>query len=546
MTLRPNLHSIALVTPTDSVFLVGDGTNWVGESDSTARTSLGLGTIATQAANSVNIDGGAIDGTTIGASSAAAGTFTYLGVNTAAGTRPLTTKQLVDGQGWLVENVSGSKYCSMAFTSDSLYVVCTGALYFYTPAFLQFYTSTSGVVEFQFDTHTWKDAAGTVRMTLAGATGNLAIGGTATAGGSRLVEATIETALPTYLYAVEGQECNVYFDNICLTSPRGSWEWNVACALGTQYENRWSFTAVAGDAGTAAWSITPKVGKYEATAESATLRVTALAGASVSRSILMVGDSTGSGALPELVNLLDGGNITATFVGTTETSALDSEGGSRTVKEEAYGGYTWAVFNGENQGVSPSPFWDGGEIDFGWYLTTNSISMTSGDWVLIHLGINDIFWCETDAEVLVVLNGLAAKIDTIVGTGASPAATTMRGAVSGIRIGLCVTIPASDSQDAMGANYTSSRDLWRYKRNLKLLQQWYIDTYDTATYIARNIHIVPLHANLDTVNNMESTMTAVNARNAEQYEMQSNGVHPIASGYYQMADSLYAFLKWFA
>jgi len=43
---------------------------------SAARTTLGLGTIATQAANSVNIDGGAIDGTIIGGGTAAAGTFT--------------------------------------------------------------------------------------------------------------------------------------------------------------------------------------------------------------------------------------------------------------------------------------------------------------------------------------------------------------------------------------------------------------------------------------------------------------------------------------
>jgi len=45
-----------------------------------ARTALGLGTIATQAANSVNIDGGAIDGATIGANSAAAGTFTQVDI----------------------------------------------------------------------------------------------------------------------------------------------------------------------------------------------------------------------------------------------------------------------------------------------------------------------------------------------------------------------------------------------------------------------------------------------------------------------------------
>ena len=45
---------------------------------STARTTLGLGTIATQASDSVNIDGGAIDGAVIGANSAAAGTFTTI------------------------------------------------------------------------------------------------------------------------------------------------------------------------------------------------------------------------------------------------------------------------------------------------------------------------------------------------------------------------------------------------------------------------------------------------------------------------------------
>lgn len=44
----------------------------------TARTNLGLGSIATQAASSVAITGGAIDGTTIGGTTPAVGTFTFL------------------------------------------------------------------------------------------------------------------------------------------------------------------------------------------------------------------------------------------------------------------------------------------------------------------------------------------------------------------------------------------------------------------------------------------------------------------------------------
>ena len=48
-----------------------------------ARTALGLGTIATQASDSVNIDGGAIDGAVIGANSAAAITGTTITASSA-------------------------------------------------------------------------------------------------------------------------------------------------------------------------------------------------------------------------------------------------------------------------------------------------------------------------------------------------------------------------------------------------------------------------------------------------------------------------------
>lgn len=52
------------LTPTDGGFVVGDGTDFVIETGATARTSLGLGSIATQSAASVSISGGAITGIT--------------------------------------------------------------------------------------------------------------------------------------------------------------------------------------------------------------------------------------------------------------------------------------------------------------------------------------------------------------------------------------------------------------------------------------------------------------------------------------------------
>lgn len=70
------LEAIAALTPSDSNFIVGDGSTWVAESGSTVRDSLGLGT-----GNDVEFN--ALDNTVIGGNTPAAATVTDL---TATGT----------------------------------------------------------------------------------------------------------------------------------------------------------------------------------------------------------------------------------------------------------------------------------------------------------------------------------------------------------------------------------------------------------------------------------------------------------------------------
>ncbi len=73
-----NLNTIGGLSNADGNFIVGSGSTWVAENGATARGSLGLGTISTQAANSVAISGGTITGLGSPSSNSDAATKVYV------------------------------------------------------------------------------------------------------------------------------------------------------------------------------------------------------------------------------------------------------------------------------------------------------------------------------------------------------------------------------------------------------------------------------------------------------------------------------------
>ena len=94
-----SLTAIGALATTDGNFIVGSGSTWVAETGSTARASLGLGTISTQAANSVAISGGTITGLGAPSASSDAATKNYVdnlvaGLKTRIITRVATTANI--------------------------------------------------------------------------------------------------------------------------------------------------------------------------------------------------------------------------------------------------------------------------------------------------------------------------------------------------------------------------------------------------------------------------------------------------------------------
>ena len=104
-----SLFDLVGLSPNDDNFIVGNGTNFITESGATARSSLGLGTMATQDNNSVNIDGGNIDGSTISTSDITVGSGKTIDVS--GGTLTLANNQISG------DKVEGGTIASTTITS---------------------------------------------------------------------------------------------------------------------------------------------------------------------------------------------------------------------------------------------------------------------------------------------------------------------------------------------------------------------------------------------------------------------------------------------
>lgn len=331
--------------------------------------------------------------------------------------------------------------------------------------------------------------------------------------------------MPPYMYSLDGQESNLYFDNI-VRGCYSDYHWRVVSGVGTHQAERYFTKDITADDSV---EITCLSGVMNTVIDTVVLPIrhaAASGAAGKAPKCLFIGDSTTAPGLytGELLNLA-----------ATDVMGLSLHGtlGADANLHEGRGGWTVSDYYSSE----PSPFVFSGVFDFSQYANVNSIPAL--DYVFVHLGINDmasgggIDDIANKAQSAAVL----ADMDLMIANIKSWSAAT--------KICVMVTIPPSSSQDAFGANYGADARLGRdtYKRTIMVWVNELIAHMSNRE--GEGIYLVPVNLNLDTVHNMSSGLVEpANARTTKTVIRQSNGVHPSAEGYNQMADSVWSFLKW--
>lgn len=346
------------------------------------------------------------------------------------------------------------------------------------------------------------------------------------------VAAAIPLALPAVIYAVAGEEFNLYFDNIAPAGQPG--EVQVISPVGRQDAKRWRFVPRPDETG-----VFPLRVEYrDAAGKLLTAADTQVAVAAPGKpggplTILLVGDSlTDNPAYAKrLLELLRRDGVEAKLIGS-------HAGGGRPVGDdgvahEGRGGWTFANFvsrwtdGGDYRARSPflaAP----GRFDFQDYLDRVN-GGKAPDFITVMLGHNDIALA-TDADIDGRLTAISRDFDTLV--------AGFRQAAPAAMIGIALPPPPAASQDAFGRNYGTRIHRAQFRRNQFKL--WRMLTDKCAT--DPRLSLIPVHLNLDCENNYPVEEEAANARNAAACLRQSNALHPAASGYAQIGDTFHAWL----
>jgi len=348
--------------------------------------------------------------------------------------------------------------------------------------------------------------------------------------------------VPPLIHGVEGREINIYFDNIVIAPVQDRFLFLVRCEKGKQLKRRWTWVPTKEDIG--CHTISLEVRNLEddilGTAETTVQVAPADAGAGRSITHLAIGDSFTAQSLytEELLRHFSKDGPDFRLVGTHRP-----EGAMPGNVHEGYGGWRYLHFvekaepdpdsSAPNGQKSPFVFkTDSGPVfDFPRYVQ-EKLGGKSPDFITVLLGPNDVSLAVDANREEFTDRALEASRCLIAG---------LRQGAPRAGIGIVSPLPPPIDQDIYGESYGCLVDGWTYRKNLYRLREKLFAEYQSRH--DENIFFVPAYLNFDTENNFPRQTVPVHSQSQTMISRAVNA-HPAAEGYRQLADSLYAWLKW--
>lgn len=335
-----------------------------------------------------------------------------------------------------------------------------------------------------------------------------------------------DLTLPDTIWAAPKIESNIHFRNLLTPHPENL-SWDVTCKLGRQMESRWTLTPKPDDQGRFPLELVGfNSGDQKVVSGSTTLQIAdGKAGAGQEIHLLTIGDSLTAGGLytRELLKLFEGPDEPKLVLLGTR-----GEGNNR---HEGYPGWTWRKFlePGPADGVQ-SPFLIDGKWDFSEYIR-HSCGNTPPEFIVIFLGTNDMFGL-TDTNRAATITKVVADAEKLV--------AAIRSGAEKAKIGLVFPLPPA-SQDAFGTNYACGETRRNYYRSIKHyaseMQRQFGEREKDGLYI------IPAYLGFDSEQGYPTEQQPVHARSEGTTARQMNALHPAVSGYRQVADTIYSWMK---
>ncbi|WP_291166980.1 SGNH/GDSL hydrolase family protein [Gimesia sp.] len=353
----------------------------------------------------------------------------------------------------------------------------------------------------------------------------------------------LRLVLPPTIYAVPGIETSVYFDNVSLSINPANYVFDVHCNRGHLQQERWTYTPDEKEIGDYKFTLNviDQNNEIIASQDSRLRVVPTAAGKDKPVSILMIGDSlTHNSIYPRHVRQLSQ-NFQGPKLKLIGSHNPNKEDG---VQHEGYGGWTAVRFathfnDNARQGhyrERGSPFLYADEdgkpkLDFPRYCKEFNDGKAP-DLVTIFLGPNDVY-SATDETIGERTDTMMNHLEILVKMIHDFSPKT--------RIGLMLPVPPAATQDAFGTTNGRGQTRWQYKRNQHYVVEQMSKKFGDQT--DQQIFMVPTHINLDCAHNYPAVKVPWNAQTTEDTLRQNNAVHPAASGYQQIGDSLFCWIK---